>query len=73
VGKIIDKNQKPVPYAHILMENTNKGTISDDSGCFRLKIPEDIESIKITSVGFQPKSIHKSSLSAEVINQIKLY
>ncbi|HET8860505.1 carboxypeptidase-like regulatory domain-containing protein [Marivirga sp.] len=72
IGKIIDKEQRPVPYAHIVLDGTTMGTISNDSGYFKLKIPENINRIKITSVSYKPQLIEKSSLGTDGINKITL-
>ena len=72
VGKVTDKEEKPIPYAHIVLDGTNLGTISNDSGYFKLKIPENINRIKITSVGYKPQLIEKTSLETEGINKITL-
>lgn len=55
-GKVFDKkNNEPVPFANIVVWNTNKGTNSDVDGNFEIKeiAPGYIE-IRVSSVGFKP-------------------
>ncbi len=40
VGKITDQNNKPVPFVNILIENTYKGTTSNNDGYYELNITE---------------------------------
>ncbi len=72
IGKLTNNTGEPIPYAHIILEGTQTGTVSNDSGYFRIKIPAAINSIKINSIGFQSVSIEKSDLENKGINQITL-
>jgi hypothetical protein len=40
IGTITDQNDKPVPFVNILIENTYKGTTSNDDGYYELNISE---------------------------------
>jgi Family of unknown function (DUF5686)/CarboxypepD_reg-like domain len=40
IGTITDQNNKPVPFVNILIENTYKGTTSNDDGYYELNITE---------------------------------
>jgi hypothetical protein len=60
IGKVIDeKNNKPVSSATIRIENTNKGTIADKDGNFRLPKSNfgTNTNIKVTAVGYKPQII----------------
>lgn len=59
-GKVInDTNNEGVSYASISIDGTDRGTASDDSGHFRLKVdslyPDKI--IKVSCIGFKTKTI----------------
>ncbi len=56
-GKVMDKNQAPVPYANIVqLKPTDStyvsGSVSDENGSFSF-IPRDSTILKISSVGFR--------------------
>lgn len=54
VGKISDQNNEPIPYAHVRLENTNIGTISNSSGAFKLVVPSEskYKRLIISSMGY---------------------
>ncbi len=58
-GKIVDLKNEPIPFAHIRIENTNRGTISNDIGVFKLVV--DIENrnklVIISSLGYKTEKI----------------
>lgn len=58
-GKIIDQSNKSIPYAHIRIENTNIGTISNENGNFKLTTRIDTKNnvLIISSLGFETKRI----------------
>ena len=72
-GKIIDTdNRQPVPFATIVLEGTNKGTIADLDGNFELSIPEGVTNIDIQIIGYTKKIIAISELDITKPNTIKL-
>ncbi|QCK15091.1 TonB-dependent receptor [Mangrovivirga cuniculi] len=55
-GKIIDKNSNtPVPYTHIRLIKSEKGTTSDLNGDFKLEFESPEDSIIISSIGYSRK------------------
>ena len=58
-GKIIDSNNEPIPFAHIRLENTNIGTISNDIGVFKLvvHIENKDKLLIISSLGYKTEKI----------------
>lgn len=56
-GKIIDTNNEPIPFAHIRLENTNIGTISNSNGEFKLAVIVKAENKRliISSLGYKTK------------------
>ena len=68
-GTLIDEeNGQPVPFAHIRVEGTNIGTITNEKGKFRLLIPAEKRSskIEISCVGYQPLDIENEHLSGTI-------
>jgi len=55
-GKVTDEYQRPLPFAHILVLNSYRGTISNNYGNFSLVV-EAKDSVLISSVGYKTKYI----------------
>ena len=56
-GLVVDKSNKPVPFANIAFKNSNEGVVSNEDGIFYLESPKTYQAIVITSVGFSDKEI----------------
>ncbi|MDG1295937.1 MAG: carboxypeptidase-like regulatory domain-containing protein [Saprospiraceae bacterium] len=57
-GKVIDKNLHSLTDATILVEDHEKGTVSDNSGSFLMtKLPNGKLKLKISYLGYQTKLI----------------
>ncbi|MFN8243390.1 MAG: carboxypeptidase-like regulatory domain-containing protein [Ferruginibacter sp.] len=54
-GRVIDKNNKPVPYASVRLLRENTGSITDSSGNFQLRprFHKKHDTLMISSVGFE--------------------
>ncbi|WP_431157856.1 carboxypeptidase-like regulatory domain-containing protein [Winogradskyella poriferorum] len=61
-GKIVDSKGDPIAYAHIHVENTNLGTISNYKGEFKLIVSSEqlANNIVISFLGYKTKSIQWS-------------
>ncbi|WP_459212227.1 TonB-dependent receptor [Aquimarina rhabdastrellae] len=62
IGKIIDKQNHPIPFANIVAKSTNDnslitGVISDNSGMFSIKANQEHIYLEISFVGFTTKKI----------------
>ena len=55
-GKINDQNGLPLVGANIVVENTTIGTTTDINGKFKLQVDKLPVNIKVTYIGFQPKT-----------------
>jgi len=62
-GKINDQNGLPLIGANIVIENTTIGTTSDVNGKFKLEFDKLPVNIKVTYIGFQPKTIEVKNQS----------
>ena len=62
-GKINDQNGLPLIGANIVVENTTIGTTTDVNGKFKLKVDKLPVYIKVTYIGFQPKTIEVKNQS----------
>lgn len=74
-GKIIDSSYNELPYANVILYESNekflKGTVSNDSGFYLLDgIPNGIYYIEISMLGFQTKKSESFSISDK--NKMKL-
>ena len=56
-GVVVDKSNKPVPFANIAFKNSNEGVVSNEDGIFYLESPKKYQTIVITSVGFSDREI----------------
>lgn len=56
-GVVVDKSNKPVPFANIAFKNSNEGVVSNEDGIFYLESPKTYQTIVITSVGFSDREI----------------
>ena len=62
-GKINDQNGLPLVGANIVVENKTIGTTSDVNGKFKLEVDKLPANIKVTYIGFQPKTIEVENQS----------
>lgn len=56
-GIVVDKSNRPVPFANIAFQNSTEGIVSNEDGIFYLESPKNYKAIVITSVGFSDKQI----------------
>jgi hypothetical protein len=57
-GKVIDKNTKaPLQGASVFAQNTTIGEATDESGNFRIRLPEGGYSLAVTFTGYETESI----------------
>jgi iron complex outermembrane receptor protein len=52
-GKVVDENKNPLAGASILVQETTKGTFTNDEGNFSLKINQGKYKIKISHLGYK--------------------
>ena len=53
IGKVIDaKTGHAVPYAHISLENTSKGTVTNGEGYFEFNLDKIDQNLIISSIGY---------------------
>jgi len=56
-GVVVDKSNKPVPFANIAFKNSSEGVVSNEDGIFYLESSKTHQTIVVTSVGFSDKEI----------------
>ena len=58
-GTVVDYNSKdPIPYANVIVLNTELGTATDEDGAFFiLNVPSNIYTVEISCVGYQTQQI----------------
>src|SRR5512147_2795456 len=52
-GKILDEENKPMPFVNISFKHSIIGTISDIDGTFMLSTPKPTDTLVISCVGYQ--------------------
>ncbi|MCF8358041.1 MAG: DUF5686 and carboxypeptidase regulatory-like domain-containing protein [Prolixibacteraceae bacterium] len=61
-GIVFDESDfSPIPYAHILLNHSGTGTISQNDGQFSLIVPGFPDTLQITAVGYTPSKIPLTS------------
>jgi len=56
-GIVVDKLNKPIPYANVAFKNSSEGTVCNEDGSFYLESKKTYITLVITSVGFSDKEI----------------
>ena len=58
-GRIVNINGEPISHAHIRINDTNRGTLSNEEGSFSLNVPKKYcsSSLQFTHVGYQTSII----------------
>jgi hypothetical protein len=56
-GVVVDKSNKPVPFANIAFKNSSEGVVSNEDGIFYLESSKTYQTIIVSSVGFSDKEI----------------
>ncbi len=54
-GKVIDENNKPIPYASVRISNSLIGTYSDVQGNFSLVTSDSVLNAEVVSIGYEKK------------------
>lgn len=53
-GQLIDENKNPLAYSNVMLENTNKGDVTDENGNFKIQNVKFGEyTLRISSVGYE--------------------
>jgi hypothetical protein len=57
-GKVMDTNNRPIPYVNIGILNSTFGTISNEDGSFAMRIPvsHQFDSVLFSALGYVSKS-----------------
>lgn len=71
-GKITDLNGAPIPFAHVKLAKSGMGTVSNDSGVFKLKIPANEEKIIISALGYQELTVKLDSIDTEKFTLLRM-
>ena len=85
-GRIITETLEPLPYAHILVMNADRGTISDNDGKFSLVVREK-DTIMFSTIGYKkynyiiPEKLDEPFINMDImleqdtiyIGEIKIY
>jgi CarboxypepD_reg-like domain len=67
-GIVVDKNNKPIPYANIWVENENIGTSTEENGQFIINVKDNTKNLIFSALGFEKKTIKGSDAEKVVLN-----
>jgi len=66
VGKIVDENKKPVPFANVILEGTQIGAQSGQNGEYIIiNIPPGTYSVVFQQMGFQTKKVENVKIRVD--------
>src|SRR6218665_2032036 len=72
-GKVVDEATKePIPFALIVIDNSNQGASADLDGNFRILLPPHTQSISIHLLGYEKKTLAIGSLDPGETNLIRM-
>jgi outer membrane biosynthesis protein TonB len=69
IGRVVDANNQPLPFANVTEKNSGIGTYSDVNGNFVLLSADSVLNIQTKSFGYLPNSGY---ISSDVIQKITL-
>ena len=71
-GVVIDSiSNEPLPFVSVFLKGTSTGTVTDNTGKFSLKLPHTNHILRITSIGYQEKTL-KPPGEKETVLSIRL-
>jgi len=56
-GQVLDEKGQPVPGASVQIKGTTAGTITDANGNFSLEVPDEDNTLVISSLGYKPQEV----------------
>src|SRR5699024_11790380 len=56
-GVVLDESGEGIPFANIIFPNSSEGTITNDDGSFYMESENRYDSLSISYIGYQSKTI----------------
>lgn len=56
-GRVVDENQRPVPYASVGVKGGQQGTATNEIGEFSLRVPSLPQQLEVLSIGYLPTTL----------------
>ncbi|HET9504392.1 MAG TPA: TonB-dependent receptor [Hymenobacter sp.] len=56
-GNVVDAKGDPLPGVNIILKGTSKGTVTDEQGRFRIKVPDTGSVLVVSFVGFKRQEL----------------
>jgi hypothetical protein len=82
-GLVLDKENKPVPFANVAFKHSSEGVVSGEDGLFYLESQKDYSTIVIASVGYSNKEINLEKqvnynlkiqlIETQALNEVVIY
>lgn len=70
-GRVVDsRTREPLAFVNIVIHNTNNGGTSDIDGKFRIKSSKPVQSIRLSYVGYEPKTVVTSGRTTDLLIQL---
>ena len=72
-GRVVDSDNNPIPNVTLTASQEGLGTIADQDGRFEINLPDNVEWITFSAIGYQPRQIRLSDIPDRVILETKYY
>lgn len=72
-GGVVDADQNPIPNVTLTASLPGVGTIADQNGRYSLDLPDNVEWITFSAIGYQPRQVRLSEIPDPVILETKYY
>lgn len=68
-GTVLDSlTNEPLEFVNIFVNTTDGGTVTDENGRFSFRPSRDVETIRVTCLGYQPKTVKVDKRNASYLN-----
>lgn len=72
-GRVVDDDQKPIPNVTLTASQAGVGTIADQDGRFSIDLPDNVEWITFSAIGYRPRQIRLSEIPDPVRLETQYY
>lgn len=71
-GRVIDEQQRPVPYASVGVKGGQQGTATNEIGEFSLRVPSLPQQLEVLSIGYLPTTLLVTTQAGSVTVMLPL-
>ncbi|NNJ56733.1 MAG: hypothetical protein HKP14_11390, partial [Bacteroidia bacterium] len=67
-GYVVDENAEPLVGVIVRVQNTGSGAVTNELGQYELRLPEGLNRIHFSFIGYKGKTIEEVVLKKTVLN-----